>query len=312
MKNRREFLAQFTMAAAAVTFFKPLQVFAGSNKENLPGSYNTLSILHTSNLKGQLSSLSKNEKLYGLGGLNNLAKKIRTIREENSSLLLIDSGNIYSGKVHSEEAQLEFYNIFSKLKYDAVIPGKTDLTLGSEVFNELAHKSNLKLVPHEDSFITGNLLPYKIIHKKNIEIAIIDAGANSLLKKGKFTDSACISAINKTAEKIKDQNECRFIVCIIQEEFLKCIKYISGSSNIDVVISSMDKTSVYNSRIVRNKFDQEVLLSHAGTKGTMMGSINITFNECFEKINVKSQAIFVGAEDMEISFLLKKYGLFEV
>jgi 2',3'-cyclic-nucleotide 2'-phosphodiesterase (5'-nucleotidase family) len=88
MTDRRKFIAQVTMAASAATFLRPLNIFAGSSRQN-PFLVEQLTILHTSNLQGQWEMLPENDKLHGLGGLRQLSRQIKEIRSKTAATLVI-------------------------------------------------------------------------------------------------------------------------------------------------------------------------------------------------------------------------------
>lgn len=312
MKNRREFIVELTMAAAAISYLRPLQALAGmvSTDALLPG-FNKLTILHSSNLYGQLTPLGVNDKLVGLGGLENLGRKIKAIRDNRSAVLLIDSGNMAPGAALSQGRALQFYNRLTKLGYDAVVPGKTDLVAGIKPFARMAQESRLRVIGGTGGSGQQGLLPYTILNKGNIEVALIDAGGRAL-KDIKATASNPIAALNATACRLKEAGACRLTICILQEDMPNCLRYAALSSGIDVMISSIGKTTIHNTRIVRNREDEEVILSHAGTRGTMLGQIDITFNERFEKVNIRPGAVLVGAKDEDYAQLLRKYRLYGV
>jgi hypothetical protein len=77
-----------------------------------------------------------------------------------------------------------------------------------------------------------------------------------------------------------------------------------------VMISAAEKTSLHNTQIIRNEFNNEVIVSYAGSKGSMMSRIDLTFNDKGEKINVASKAIFAGAEVEAYAGLVKKCAIY--
>ena len=309
MINRRDFLAKFTMAASAASFLKPLDVFAGVGaKVPTQSGKNVLTILHTANIKGQWSSLGMAEKPGGLGGLQNIANKITGIRNESPSVVVIDAGNM-SGHRQTREERLNFYKKVSNAGYDVVIPGRTDLKCGTTCLTELIKETNLNAIFPTGQLTLDGVLPYSLFKKGNTRVGVINAGTEAL-KNTHTSASQANVAINQTAHLLRSSKHCTIIICVVQTSGIKCSKLAGLSNGIDVMISAAEKTSLHNTQIVRNKVDHEVIVSYAGSKGSMMSRIDFTFNDKGEKTNVASKAIFAGAEDEAYAGIVKKFAMY--
>lgn len=105
------------MASSAVSFLKPMDVFAdiGAKLSTVPGTH-TLTILHTVSTKGQSPGFSTGDKTH-ISGLQNIVKKIEDIKKENPISLIIDPGNSPS----------EFSADTAALPYSVVKKGKTKI-----------------------------------------------------------------------------------------------------------------------------------------------------------------------------------------
>jgi len=311
MTNRRDFLVRFTMAAGAVSILKPLNAFASVGGKCLtPTRTSMLTILHTANIQGQWSSLGITEKLSGLGGLQNITEKLAGIRNENSAAVVIDAGNM-SGHRQTREERLNFYKRVSDAGYDAVIPGWTDLALGTTCFAEIANVSGVNIVPYNKQLgINASLLPYSILKKGKACIGIINAGIPALKDAQNTSTLPLAMVINQTAQLLRSSKNCTLIICVVQSSDKKCLKLAGLSAGIDVMICAVDKTSLHNTQIIRNKSNHEVIISYAGAKGATISRIDFTFNECGEKINMASKAIFTGAENESYAGILKRYAAY--
>lgn len=311
MTNRREFLMKSTMAACAVSFLQPFNAFAGLGINHTAlSTTNRLTILHTSNLYGQWSGLGINEQMCGLGGLQNVYKKIIDIRSEGLPFLIVDTGNMTSDSFQTFEDRLHFYKTMYTIGYDAVIPGQSDLIKGSDNFEQLIKESGLNVVGGEEhSFRNKDILPFHIITKGKSRIGIIKAGINSLKTAESSRLNYTAALINKTAVLLKDVHHCTVIVCMLQASRRNSLQLSELSMNIDVMVGSVDNNSIHNTRIIRNKNDEEVILSYAGSKGTMISRIDLTFTDRGEKINTDSKALFIGAKEEGSLAILKNYKL---
>ncbi len=308
MNNRRQFIVNITMTAGALTILRPLKSFAGLG-EPYYVNRNKLILLHTANLNGQWQALSASEKYVGLGGLKNLADKIKTIRNENLPVLLVDAGNIIN-QAGSDKEHIQFYKAISELEYDAIIPGKTDLQKGLPHFYSMAQQGGLKVanIFSNKKPVYENMLPYYILNKGNLQVAVIDAGANTLKRLNIQRDA--ITAINKTAALLKEKINCILTVCLLQENQLKTEAYANTSSGVDIIVSTIACHSIFNTKVHRNKNNQEVMVSFAGSRGTMMNRMDIEYSNAMNKINVSSKLELIGVDDDQYTASIKKYNLY--
>ena len=306
MTNRRDFLVKFTMAAGAVTFLQPLNVFANVGTILPTNSTTKLTILHTANIKGQWSALGVNESMAGLGGLQNIGKKIAEIKKEETSVVVIDAGNLLGYPLQTKEDRLLFYKKVSSAGYDALVPGVFELALGKNNYQDLLKESNLNLDSDNNALALDAALPYSIIKKGKNRIGIIDGGIVALKSSHNTATLHAAAAVSQTAHLLRTSKNCTLIICIVQSPGKKCLKIAGLSSGVDVMISTVENSLVYNTQIVRNKMDHEVILSYAGTKGAMMSRIDLTLNEKGEKINVATKAILTGAENETYAGILKR------
>jgi 5'-nucleotidase len=295
MSNRREFLIKSTMAFGAVSILRPFQSFAGMG---LPKMYsNKLVLLHTANLKGQWKSLAGREKLFGLGGLENLTGKIREIRKEGAPVLLVDAGNML-GKSTRPEEQQAFYHACSRMGYDAVIPGQTDLQSGAPGYDAMARDAGLRLIGGKDQFL-NTYLPYRLVNKANHQVAIIDAGKETLRRLDKTSQKSITGMINKTSLKIKEQNDCIVTICLLQENKKATEEIALNSAGVDIILTSEEVSSIFNTSILRNNQDQEVVVSFTGSRGAMINRIDLTFNEANQKQQVMARAVLIGVDEKQ-------------
>ena len=309
MTNRRDFLVKCTMAASAASFLKPLDVFAGVGANSpVQSAKNVLTILHTANIEGQWLSLGPNEKLAGLGGLQHIANEIAGIRNNHPSVLVIDAGNI-TGHRQTRAERLEFYKKVSSAGYDVVIPGPTDLLHGTTCFTELIKDTNLNAVCSGGHLTPDGVLPYSMLKKGKSKIGIINAGT-AALKDAHVSAAQAHLAISRTARLLRSSKHCTIILCVVQSSGMECSRLAGVCNGIDVMISASEKTSLYNTQIVRDKINHEVIISYAGSKGSMMSRIDLMFNEKGEKTNVASKAIFTGAADEAYAGIVKKCAMY--
>lgn len=292
MTSRRDFLAKLTLAAGAVSFLKPLNIFTGTGSTNsslFPQP--KLAILHTANLRGQINKLCPDQHFSGLGGLENISKEIEKIRNEKCPVLLIDSGNMW-GNIQNED-HLHFCNELTRLKYDAIMPDKGDVENGESSLKELAKQSNL---------------PYQIVHKSNFKIGLIHVKSHYLNR----SSDDFIALLNQTALKLKEVDRCVLVIAMADAGLRKCRQLAVQTVAVDVFTTSEENNTIHNTIIERNKNNNEVILSAAGSKGVMISRIDITINNRNEKMNVSSKAVFSGVGENGYAFFARKYPLYGI
>lgn len=311
MHNRRKFLVQFAMAAGAVTFLRPLNSLAGT-RAHLPGVFppNKLTLLHTANLHGQWKSLASYERMAGLGGLENLCKKIRAVRQENTAVLLVDTGNLISRYRGERKEHLLFCKQLAEAGYDAVVPGETDLAHGAPYFSELARESNLcrGAAPYgRSAWQRGHPLPYYLVNRGNHQVALIDCSGAALQTLPNYSFGRAVAAASATAARLKDKNPCLLTLCLLQEDGAKSQAFAEASAHIDILATSAPGRLLQNVLVMRNERNEEVLVSFAGEKGTMLSRIDLTFDERGKKVQVQSKAEVVSGREASYATLLKRY-----
>jgi 2',3'-cyclic-nucleotide 2'-phosphodiesterase (5'-nucleotidase family) len=301
MTHRRQFITQLTMAVGAASILRPFNVFGFCESQG-PIVVNTLTILHTTDLNGQIHALPLTDKLYGLGGLELLTKAVRGLKYKTAATLSIHAGNITDTRRQNREECLSIYKSLSDAGYDVIVPGASDLARGKEYFNQLATESEL---PFLTPGISGSNLPCDFVMKGPFRIGIINAVAS---KNRSFSLQA--SAITKTAISLKAAKQCSIVICLLPR-VSKAKHHLLAklSSSVDVMLASAEKLSIHNTEIELNRQGQEVIISYAGAKGTTVSRLELTFDNQKERRGFASSAFFVGAMNESITSLMKQYKL---
>ena len=80
----------------------------------------------------------KSGKYKGLGGMAERASLIKSIRERNDNVLLLDAGDIFQGTPYFNffGGELEF-KLMSEMNYDAATLGNHDFDNGIRGFNDI-------------------------------------------------------------------------------------------------------------------------------------------------------------------------------
>lgn len=297
MANRRQFITQLTMAAGAATIMRPLQLFAGADSSSIVHS-NTLSIFHINSLQGQLKALPAGHRLYGFGGLQQVAQHLSEIKKRHPFALFIHTGSLV-GNRKSEEAQT-FAGALKLAGFDAFVPDRLGLTKKESSFLPIAVDNGLPILPANGS--AGNaLLPFTVISKGGFQIGLIDATAIGLR-----TARLEAGIINETAAMLKIRQRCALVGCVVPAALNHEASLASLTRNVDIVFCTKAKTTPYNTDVVCNSEGQEVYLSYAGKQGSIINRLDLTLTNKNQKAGFATTAIFTGASEKDYAAILKK------
>lgn len=302
MHTRRKFLAQSSLTLGAVSFLNPLRSIAGASDS--AQQENTLTILFTNGLHGNLSNSSQ------AGGLEAVKAAVRQVRRKAKNILLLDSGNVLSRNAAKTIGDLQLFKTLKEAGYDAITPGTTDLQHGADYFAKLVDRSRLtavatNLANHEA------VLADRIIRKGSLKIGIIGVGGAAHLSSNHFQQLQ--QTINQRAERLKRIHRCQLVLCLshlpLKNEATQIDNFnlAQASHAIDVVISANDGRFTYNTHVVKNNMAHDVLISHAGKDGTMLGKLEVRFNERGEKTGLSTEQVFAGFENRDHAIAFRKH-----
>lgn len=313
MTNRRNFLYNITLAAGAVSFIRPLGVLATPLKtpDTFPATH-CLTILHTSNLLGQRLPLGANEKLYGLGGLQNVLKSIQHIRSKGNPVVAIHTGDILGSANFSELEQKQFFREMFTGGYDVVMSANNFLVKGTAKFHQAIKKSGILFAEPGKRSAYAGLMPWKIIPKGGNMIGIISVEGSSAKEVSSKTLKNTADRLSRTALYLKENRNCSVIIGLAHASKPNCITIAEYSTGIDAMLTSVDNNTIHNINIVRNKAYNEVMVSYAGNSGTMISRIDITLNKNFNKIHSCAKPLFVSAKAEESIAVIKRFNAHDV
>lgn len=308
MHNRRKFITQTSLALGALGFLKPLKSIADSPSS----SSNSLTILYTNGLSGQWQTTT-----YGAGGIKAVKAAVDGLRRKQQNILLVDSGNLLAKNSEKNIDHLHFFTAVKETGYDAITPGTSDLQHGYDYFSKLIEKTRINAVATNFNQSKGEaLLSYRVVRKGAVKVGIIGIGSCKNLTFSAFQQM--VATINAQAQKLKQQQRCQLVVCLShlqlekEQSSLNNLHLAKASSSIDVIISAHDDRMTCSTFVVKNQEGYDVMISHAGSKGTLIGQLDISFNEEGEKIAITARQVLTGIAGKDATAAFRKYAALEI
>lgn len=293
--NRREFIYKMGIVGVGLASF-PSELFAKQNPHLAK-----LTLLHTNDTHSRVLPFPKGSRYEGLGGASKRAKLIQQIRATEENVLLVDSGDIFQGTPYFNEflGELEF-KLMSEMQYDVATLGNHDFDAGIEGFVKQMPFANFPFVNanygFEGTALENKIKPYQVVQKGDLKIGIFGLGVQL---EGLVPDSLCkgivynepIAIANKTAQKLKKEEKCDYIICLSHLGYeyntskVSDVVVAKNSKNIDLILGGHTHTFLPEPVALKNKIGRKVLINQVGWAGIYLGRLDLFFNK--EKIKHK-------------------------
>ncbi len=304
--KRREFLHTFGAGAmiAGMGAF-PIRALAG-NADILK-----LTILHTNDVHSRIEPFPMDGSRYqGLGGAARRAALIKKIRQEESHVLLFDSGDIFQGtpyfNVYGGELEMK---LMSEMGYDAATIGNHDFDAGIEGLYKQLPNANFPLISSNYDFsntiMNGKTLPYKIFKIEQIKIGVLAVGIEleglvpaALYKETRYLDP--IANANRVAAQLKHDEKCDYVICLshlgykYRDEKVSDMVLAQSSQDVDLILGGHTHTFLDQPDVISNKVGKPVLVNQAGWAGIMLGRLDIFFERNRKNRCESCQNLFVS------------------
>ena len=299
---RRKFLKNLT-AASTLLSLSPFELF--SENHNVV----KLTILHTNDIHSRIEPF-KDGRNKNKGGLLQLSKTIKSIKEVEQNVLLFDSGDIFQGTPYFNfyEGELEF-KLMSKIGYDASTLGNHDFDNGiSGLFKQLPFASFPFLCSNYNfskTILKDKIKKFKIFKKQNIKVGVFGLGIelNGLVEKRLFGNIEYIDPLEtaiKQADLLKNKFKCDLIICLSHLGYSYDSKKVSDlviakkTKHIDLILGGHTHTFLKKPTIVKNIIGQNVLVNQVGFGALKIGKIDYYFNKKNIKLDHNSAVINVN------------------
>ena len=305
--KRRHFIQQLSSGAILLsTGAFPTSALASEHSEIVK-----LTILHTNDVHSRIDPFPMDGTAnQGLGGAARRAALVKKIRAEEKNILLLDAGDIFQGTPYFNfyHGELEM-KLMTEMGYDAATIGNHDFDGGMEELAKQLQFANFPLLnanyDFKNTVMKGKTQPHKIFVKNGIKIGVFGVGielkglvAEDLYKETQYSDP--LSMANKTAEFLKKEAKCDYVICLshlgyqYRDEKIDDVKMAKNSRNIDLIIGGHTHTFLDKPNILKNLDEQPVIVNQVGWAGIMLGRIDVLFERGRNEKCDTCQNIFIG------------------
>lgn len=310
MLNRRRFIRYASMAAGSL-WIPAVKMDALDRTQRLV-------ILHTNDTHSRLDPFPMDGSKYqGMGGVAARAQLIKEIRQQEEHVLLLDAGDIFQGtpyfNLYKGEPEMK---AMAWMQYDACTMGNHDFDGGMDVFaRQLKHVQFPVLVCNYDFTQTpleGKVMPFHIIRKGRLRIGITGVGIQlsglvpeNLYGNTKYSDP--VPALNRTAEKLKNELGCDLVICLShlgydypkEPDRISDLKLAGASQNVDIIIGGHTHTFLKEPVLVPNEKGRHVIVNQVGWAGLILGRIDLECVSGKAALIASSGPVLVGKKTSE-------------
>lgn len=265
----------------------------------IPGvkTANQLTILHTNDQHSRIepfdASYSKNPNQ---GGFARRAGLIQQIRNQESNVLLLDSGDIFQGTPYFNffGGELEF-KLMSMMKYDASTMGNHDFDNGLDGFLKVLPNAKFPFIcsnyDFKNTVLDGKTSPYKIFNKNGIKVGLFGVGIQleGLVGKKQYGETVYsdpVEVAQHYSSFLKNDQKCDLVICLshigydYKDEPNKISDTIlaAKTENIDLILGGHTHTFLPEPQVFMNRQGKNVLVNQVGWAGLLLGRIDFFFD----------------------------------
>ncbi|WP_100076768.1 bifunctional metallophosphatase/5'-nucleotidase [Chryseobacterium camelliae] len=309
--NRKSFLKTVSGGTLAMALAPNILMAEELNISSLKIA-KKLTILHTNDQHSRIepfdSSYTRNPNQ---GGFARRATLIQQIRNQESNVLLLDSGDIFQGTPYFNffGGELEF-KLMSMMKYDASTMGNHDFDNGLDGFLKVLPNAQFPFIcsnyDFKNTVLDGKTTPYKIFSKDGIKVGLFGVGIElkGLVGKKQYGETVYSDPVDVAqhyASFLKNDQKCDLVICLshigydYQDEPDKVSDKIlaARTENIDLILGGHTHTFLPEPQVFKNRQGKNVLVNQVGWAGLLLGRIDFFFdpNKNIQHISWNNQAI---------------------
>src|SRR5690606_23022307 len=288
-KSRRDFIRQSLLLGTAATLGSlPFSAIAAAKTKRL-------TILHTNDVHSHIEPFPMDgSRNQGLGGVARRSALINRIRQEEKSVLLLDSGDMFQGtpyfNMFGGKVELE---LMSKLGYEAGTFGNHEFDNGLQGLVKHLDKANFPFLTANYDFkgtvLEGRTKDFIILEKGGIRIGLTGIGIDVTglvdpnSHKG-MTYLDPIPVVNRIAAQLKQEKKCDLVICLshlgysYQDDKVSDLRLAAETRNVDLILGGHTHTFLDEPTRVKNLDGEEVWVNQVGFAGVRLGRLDISFN----------------------------------
>lgn len=294
--ERRLFLQQTGVVAGAAIVAPSL--ISAKKKPN------KLVILHTNDTHSNIDPFPVNHpKFPNMGGVSRRASLIRSIRDQEENVLLLDAGDIFQGTPYFNKFKgvLEMKTM-AAMNYDIVTLGNHDFDIGMEAYKSALSHASFQVVNANYELSSTPLKevvkPYTIIRKAGFKIGVFGVGVdlqglvpNENWKGLTYQDP--IAAAQKQADALRKEG-CDVVICLSHLGYEYKTNQVSdkilaaSTHGINVIIGGHTHTFLEDMQEFKNKEGKAVFVNQVGYGGLKLGRIDIELCQDSGKFTIAS------------------------
>ena len=271
-----------------------------------------LTILHTNDQHSRIEPFdSTYTKNPNEGGFARRATLIQKIRNEESNVLLLDSGDIFQGTPYFNffGGELEF-KLMSMMKYDASTMGNHDFDNGLDGFLKVLPNAKFPFIcsnyDFKNTILDGKTSQYKIFNKNGIKVGIFGVGIQleGLVGKKQYGETIWNNPIDVAqhySNFLKNDEKCDLVICLShigyayggEPDKISDKMLAAQTENIDIILGGHTHTFLPEPETFTNRQGKKVLVNQVGWAGLLLGRIDFFFdsNKNVKQISWNNQSI---------------------
>lgn len=310
-KSRRDFIRQSLLLGTAATLGSlPFSAIAAAKTKRL-------TILHTNDVHSHIEPFPMDgSRNQGLGGVARRSALINRIRQEEKSVLLLDSGDMFQGtpyfNMFGGKVELE---LMSKLGYEAGTFGNHEFDNGLEGLAKHLNKAHFPFLTANYDF-TGTVLEnrtkaYHVIKKNGLRIGLTGVGIDvtGLVDPNNHKGMAYldpIPVVNRIAKMLKEDKKCDLVICLshlgykYEDNQVDDLKLAAAGRHVDIILGGHTHTFLHEPTRVRNLDGKEVWVNQMGFAGIRLGRLDVVFNQATGAKNIMAQHYTIGMNENQL------------
>ncbi|PKV66518.1 bifunctional metallophosphatase/5'-nucleotidase [Pontibacter ramchanderi] len=288
--KRRDFLKHTALGAAGISMLGlPLSAEAAA-RDGIK-----LTILHTNDQHSRIDPFPDDGRKYGgMGGMARRATLIKSIRQQEPNVLLLDSGDIWQGTPYFNffEGELE-YKLMTQMGYDAATLGNHDFDIGLEGLQKQLPLAGFPFLTANYDFsntiLKDRFQPYKVFDKQGIRVGIFGLGIelDGLVSKNMYGETVYLDPVEKAREMVqalREKEKCHYVICLshlgysYDNDKIDDRKLATQVSGIDLILGGHTHTFMEKPEVLRHENGHETMINQVGWSGLFLGRIDVTFS----------------------------------